>query len=293
MTRLCLATLVLALLVGPGPAAAQPTAEWSHLTVVTVAGEVYEDVAVAWVGQGKAVQLTRPDGATRNLELAQIREITNAQGQQRLAEFVALRHAPGQQKAPPPRADADFTEIGASPLTLAATSKRRTRLLQWSFGVGAGYVSTFGGDFPGASNEFVFSSTIRRRIYNRSYLSLTGHAMHLADQLVAAWWDPSTQLLVTWEESQMFLSYGQYYRPRSLYWEAGLGVLERTLKTQGSSGEGSYLKGAVRLQLGWLVEISRHFALDVAVFTSFKPGFRDNRGGIATDLGLRGELVVW
>jgi len=66
-----------------------------------------------------------------------------------------------------------------------------------------------------------------------------------------------------------------------------------TLQTQGSSGEHNYLKAAIHLQVGWLIELSRHFALDVALFTSLKSGFRDTGSGAAADLGLRGELVVW
>ena len=232
-----------------------------------------------------------------HLAPAQVVAITNSEGQDRRADFFALRLAPGQRAAPADRTVGDFAEVDATSSTLgnraADAAADRIWLFDWSFGLGPAAITTFGGDFPGASAETVLSSTIRRRIYKHQYLSLVSHSqMHLADQIVDDWQSPGT-ILVEWRESQIFLMYGHYYRPGNWYWELGVGVLERTLSRVDSSGEGKYLKGAVRCQFGRMFELSRRFAVDLGLFTTLKPGFRDNRGGLAADLGLRAELVVW
>ncbi len=281
--------LFLFLLMAVPPLHASPdeggSAKWLDMTITTTNGQTHRHVVLEWVNGGRSLLVTRPDGAIRDFTYDQISDIRDADGVDRANEVLAARQVANQK---------------VYPAGIGAEKPPNPWLFNWTVGWGVGYAGTIGGDFPESKAQWVPGGSIRRRIYKNNYLNLSSNNQYLATQDLVAWdHGPAVPIphpyQVEWTEDQLFLSFGHYYESRAWYWEAGVGALLRTLQDSLNDDdyENTYLKGGLRLRAGMMVPVHGPFALDLAAYVTFKPGFRDTRGGLAMDVGLRVEAMVW
>lgn len=277
---------------------------WSRVTVTDISGWRYENVSLWWVGDGKMLRLRRPDGAERDFAPVDIATITDANGRDLTAEVAAGMNAQGQPTLTPPRVGTSApgqNEIGiveqTTPSLLAEMIAPKAFDLTMDLVVG--YAIPSGQWFQGADNGVNFGIGMRVSVSQKNYLRLMYRRQDLGQVHIPSpddFYYEDMDLDMTADEFMFLLGFHNSFNSgskfRSLaYIEFGPAAVKYNVSVSNQSHlSDSLTKFGLAVNLGALVPLNSHFALDIGANLVHKPGWTSENepGGllIGGHLGL-------
>lgn len=267
----------------------EPSTVWRNVKVVDAHNWEYAGVELRWVGGGEALQIRRPDGATRNFEPDEIQWVYDANGLDITAAVAEARLSGSQPefvRERVPSAPAGDVEIGGSPEVAGATLAERTmpRLFELTFGLGIGYATHAGNWFLGLDDGVNFQADMRVMVGTRNFLHLVFRHQDFGRQTLEFYDYPSIGIETSLREYQFLIGRHaplvEKNAVRSVaYVSSGISIMDHRFSSTLSHQGDSLTKLGWALQGGVLVMMSESVAWDFSASGTWKPGFADNESG--------------
>lgn len=277
----------------------EPSPVWRNVTIVDAHDWQYADVELRWVNGGEALQLRRPDGATKTFQPDEILWVYAADGRDITAEVAEARLSgspPEPVREPAPPAPARDLEVGGSPERVGPTLAERTvpRLFQLTVGFGLGYATHAGDWFLGLDDGMNYQADMRVMVGPRNFLHFIYRHQDFGHQTFDFYDYPTIGIDTSLREYQFLIG---KHAPliekndvRSVaYVASGISVMDHRFTTSQSHLGDSLTKMGWVLQGGVLVLMSEGVAWDFSASGTWKPGFSDDESGgllLGAHLGL-------